>query len=463
MIAKVESMMASFDISRDSVMAIVTDTEPTMTAFGREIGLPWLGCFDHILELNTGIPFENDKTKAVLKVAREVIGQFLGSTQAAEKLEAMQKMVQPESNPVGVVQDVATRWWSTWKALNRINYLRPSVDALHSAKQIRIAPNPEQWDVMGTLELLLSPFMECQKFMEGDKYVTIISFLPFLVHLLRGIIDDMISSYSSERISACSEAVRIPVHACAVAMKAKFVERWGSGEPGTVFDEHKTEGVRRIQKGLPLIAMLAAALDPRTKSLKGIPVKDQLSIYDVLTNKMHEKYDQLHKLPDLLDAVSVTSSAALDDMSDGVIDLSSFHDEEGDEEPDLFETLQDVAAPTTAGLSYEERRFQVVNQELSFFKREQPLPHKMSKPGNPLLWYQTYELRYPLLSKLALEYLCIPVTSASSERVFSAAGNTISDHRARLTPEHASDLVVLKGSWSKVDDYKSKCKKRSIE
>jgi hypothetical protein len=55
-----------------------------------------------------------------------------------------------------------------------------------------------------------------------------------------------------------------------------------------------------------------------------------------------------------------------------------------------------------------------------------------------------------LLSIVAKKILCVPATSASSERVFSDAGNVIADDRSRLTPEVASALVLLK-NWEKIE------------
>jgi hypothetical protein len=44
---------------------------------------------------------------------------------------------------------------------------------------------------------------------------------------------------------------------------------------------------------------------------------------------------------------------------------------------------------------------------------------------------------------LAQRLLCIPATSAPSERVFSNAGLTIAKDRARLATDTASELIFL--------------------
>jgi hypothetical protein len=45
---------------------------------------------------------------------------------------------------------------------------------------------------------------------------------------------------------------------------------------------------------------------------------------------------------------------------------------------------------------------------------------------------------------MARTFLASPPTSVPSERVFSTAGDVISDHRASLLPENAEKLIFLK-------------------
>lgn len=59
----------------------------------------------------------------------------------------------------------------------------------------------------------------------------------------------------------------------------------------------------------------------------------------------------------------------------------------------------------------------------------------------PLKYWQNYS-QSPL-SKLAKRYLTIIATSVPSERLFSRAGNIITDLRNRLTGEHLQQLLFL--------------------
>ena len=72
--------------------------------------------------------------------------------------------------------------------------------------------------------------------------------------------------------------------------------------------------------------------------------------------------------------------------------------------------------------------------------------------NNPLLWWSQNALRFPVLAHLARKILCIPATSAPVERLFSHAGLTIANDRARLLPEMAEDLIFLHDAWDLIDE-----------
>jgi hypothetical protein len=83
--------------------------------------------------------------------------------------------------------------------------------------------------------------------------------------------------------------------------------------------------------------------------------------------------------------------------------------------------------------------------ELTLYKQEPSIRLK-NDDGTfncPLTWWKFNERKYKLLSVLASRVLCIPATSAPSERVFSIAGLTIAKDRARLASDTANELIFL--------------------
>ena len=65
--------------------------------------------------------------------------------------------------------------------------------------------------------------------------------------------------------------------------------------------------------------------------------------------------------------------------------------------------------------------------------------------SNPLAFWNTcFAERLQLLSVLARAILSVPATSAGSERSFSQLGNILTAKRTRLSPNMASDLMLVK-------------------
>uniref|UniRef100_A0A673J6Y6 BED-type domain-containing protein n=1 Tax=Sinocyclocheilus rhinocerous TaxID=307959 RepID=A0A673J6Y6_9TELE len=67
----------------------------------------------------------------------------------------------------------------------------------------------------------------------------------------------------------------------------------------------------------------------------------------------------------------------------------------------------------------------------------------ISLSEDPLSWWGENAAIFPLLSRLAKLYMCIPGTSVSAERVFSTAGDIVTAQRSTITPERVDQLLFL--------------------
>jgi hypothetical protein len=61
-----------------------------------------------------------------------------------------------------------------------------------------------------------------------------------------------------------------------------------------IFEEHKTLGPRKIKKGIPRIVFIAAACDPRTKNLIGIPDDEHSKIWNDVKDEMRIEIDKIN-------------------------------------------------------------------------------------------------------------------------------------------------------------------------
>ena len=65
---------------------------------------------------------------------------------------------------------------------------------------------------------------------------------------------------------------------------------------------------------------------------------------------------------------------------------------------------------------------------------------------NPCEWWKHHRTQYPILSKIARDYICIPATSVPSEQAFSKSGELISKRRNRLG-DRAIEACMCLNSW----------------
>jgi hypothetical protein len=78
----------------------------------------------------------------------------------------------------------------------------------------------------------------------------------------------------------------------------------------------------------------------------------------------------------------------------------------------------------------------------------------MPRPADPdadilAYWKSNAEL-VPYLASFARSILCIPASSASSERVFSAAGNIVTHKRTRISASKAEELVYIHDNYDRI-------------
>ena len=82
---------------------------------------------------------------------------------------------------------------------------------------------------------------------------------------------------------------------------------------------------------------------------------------------------------------------------------------------------------------------QMMNEELAAYVS---LP-RIDFEEDPLVWWKHEAKKYPMLSLIARKYLCICATSSPSERLFSSAGNIVTQSRASLKPDKVDMRTFL--------------------
>ena len=381
------------------------------------------------VRLLQGLAFSINGSEDLMRRARALVGHFNSSSQASESLAAVQTRG-TNTKPRKVINDCPTRWWSTWKFVKRLRELKVYFGLLVVEGVIdeELNMSDAEWAMLEDVEELLEPFMQVQQLLEGQKYVTL-PFAPYLISLIRKKLEEKCENARSHTVKALAQEM--------LTHKIKGLNTyWGKGEDNTIYDENEVPGRGNRQKGFPRTTLLAAALDPRSKSLKYIGLLDRMKIWCEIKVMMRRVSEELRsekaKVSSLVEIVAPTEGiskplAALfegigDDDSESVVDdgESTFN---LDAELDNYKSMK----------------------SLSIF-----LPGDIV--SDPLAWWQIHEKTLPVLSILARRLLCIPATSAPSERVFSVAGLTISKCRTSILPQNASDLIFLHDSWQLAEE-----------
>ncbi len=400
--------------------------------------LSWHGCIDHLLNLVTKVAFKDfAESEGAMNKARELVGHFSSSSQAEEIL--LSKQI--PGSAVKCIQDVTTRWWSTYSMCERLIRLRPYFSLMEAEGHLEKNLTEMQWQIVRDATALLEPFMCAQRLLEGESYVSV-SMIAFMIwKIRRGLLDAIESPQSSGH-----------VRQLAVKMNNKFEEQWGCGEPGTVATEHLGEGPRRRPKGIPRLALVASLLDPRFKFGPGFSNEDKNYVWNIIGQMMtqtamlehQEQDDEPLREPDLNQQQQQRRRGYVDAM---FLELNEM-------------AMAEQAENNNNNENDNNRRndiLDVVDAELLLYKREQHLPLKKADGSfnNPLDWWRLKQQQYPLLAGIALKVLAIPATSAPSERVFSVAGITIAKERSRLDPANAGELIFLHDVMPAIKRYEA--------
>ena len=464
----VTKLFEKCSLTTAKVSAVVTDTCATMNSFGRlieEKNLPHIYCTDHTLQCTAKLAFEdvrynpavgdvsiengNVEKFKLMRKCRALIELFNSSCQKEELLLKQQSIMGHYRNkqPLKAIQDVVTRWWSTYSALTRLVYLKPAINSLLADKELKNEQclSDTEWKVVETVIDILKPFKSAQKHLEGEKYVTI-SYIPLMISA----IEKKLKNYIESR--DLNDNVKLLVQ----TMLNDFILRWGdSADPK--FNKVVKRGYKNRQVGIHPIILIATALDPRLKNLSFCNCdSDKEAIWDDILEKMI-----------VIMKESMNSDQALVSRNESMNNTST-NQVTCDLDSDVEDFLDDIQLsqnlPTQGIVNNNQNDIAHIRElclrELKSYRECKLLEiysysncNGMKKVVNcPLkkFWLLKKD-QYPTLFQLSMKYLCIPATSAPSERVFSVASKIISKFRNRLNHDTAGSILFVHGNleWFK--------------
>lgn len=374
--------------------------------------------------------------------ARKIVEYYSKSTQQTAKLVEFQSNsslpIYSENGycPKKLIQDVITRWWSTYRMLKRLRLCKPALICLHAAGTSKCEMlNDEQWVILEQIEITLKKMASWQRILEGDKYPT--------GSLVVSAIFSIREHYAS--VIECPDT-KAPVKSLASILLTDFDTRYHPppDDIGKVrFTCEPETGRGNRYTGVHPYFFIAAFLDLRTrKALKKMMVTEQYEelralILEIMVGvaKKKEMYlkagrgkknDNDGDTPDAHPPGKAQSQ--LDFAFEGLYDDGDSLSESDDDDTIDEDNIR-------IGCEHQLKAYEL----LPVMK----IKDSAGKYNDPLKVWKENEAQYPELSQLAAEFLTIPAMSAPSERVWSRASRVITAKRSCLSPDVTERMIFF--------------------
>jgi hypothetical protein len=336
-----------------------------------------------------------------------------------------------------LVNDVATRWNSSYLAWSRLIHLKEWIKLLSNTLSIstdldtkkdgkrlkQIMITDEEWDFLAILTDVLSTFAEATTELGGSKYVTSSLHARLIIEIMKILRTNLQDNQviNDEEEDAFNEEIQDEI---SIDIN-KPINTYG------LIDEIKLILYTNLMKYYPTITtevLIFSILDPRFKSL------DFASLAQKSNTEQHLRklFEQEKKeISNTLNTSDISGTSGTFSNTSGISNISGISG--GLKRKTLMERLtkQSVIALDEVG------------EYLQLY--EIPLQ------SNPLTWWNEKKDKFPILSNLAQKYLAVSATSTASGRLFSDAGNLLTNKRTCMKPKLFKKIMFLKRNANNFD------------
>ena len=356
-----------------------------------DLQLIHMPCIGHTLQLSIKKAFNLPAVQRVIGRCKKCIAHFNKSAKETYKLREKQKLLKlPEHE---LVQDCVTRWGGILHMLERIQEQQAAIAAvLMEGRNTHLIPNGEEWNTIEVLINVLKPFQKATEAMSGEKHSTISIVKPLLFKLLKVTL----------KVSDSDSPINVRIKE---ALSSDLSTRYNEG---------------CIHQLLNVVTYL----DSRYKNLPYLNEREKREVLQEVES-MLMSHVALVEARDLEDSTELTSEA----------DDESIPPKKKKRPGPLTKLLGDIF---TSEKSYK-NPIDHARNELVRYEAEETL----DLDGNPLKWWKERDKFYPILSDLSCKLFSLPATSVPSERIFSCAGNVITEKRSRLLAQMLIDLFFV--------------------
>lgn len=377
----------TWNIPDDRILCIVTDNGCNIkhaihTTFGYHRHLP---CFAHCLNLVAQKSIASSvRFQTIVTKVKHIVTHFKHSVRASDELMRLQMLQgKTEGTCLKLKQDCPTRWNSTFYMLSRFIEVVDIVSQvlLSETSSLEMITHEERKVIIDAIKIL-SPLEQITVEVSGEQYLTCSKIIPLtncLIKRLEG--KTPITDISKELHKNILQEVN---------------HRFG---PNSYIKKNE-------------FLSIATLLDPRFKKIhfgSAMECANVINTVSKLMKNMHNNRETIEK--------RLTNN--VDRYNEN--DIWNIHEEM--KASVTFNNEESTSIPT-------ELR-QYLNSAL------------LDRKDDPLKYWLKVKDVYPNLYVIAIKYFVVVGTSVPSERVFSKAGNLISQKRSKLLSERASKLLFL--------------------
>ncbi len=406
-----------FNIPHYKVHLIARDNGANMVKGIRETGFSALPCFLHTLQLilHDSI-FEQKYMKDIITNCRTIVTHFNHSPQAVTKLAKLQEQLKVPQHKL--LQDVPTRWNSTYAMLERIFEQKGPIGLYCIETDGIPVLDSNKWNLVGKMVELLSQFEKITKRLSNKE-----SIVSEIIPNIR-----FIKMYITK---VAAKGLFVGLGSTIIALKNSIETRCSN------YTEDKN-------------MILATFLDPRFKKKMFESSNSRTSTdIEMLLSMMVDTLESMVTKQKLWETgddneensgdsnpenILACSSNIAQDSTIGIstsFDFSQCCEELILESPKVHQSTVKVSNSVQLLASVRLEVEKYISSEMIHSER------------NPLIWWKEYQKDYKYLNILAKVFLSSPPSSVESERLFSFGGLVYTPKRNRLSPNNGEQLMFL--------------------
>lgn len=384
------------------IVLTVTDNAANIkAAVINELGWKHFGCYAHTLNLIVQSALNLDIIKELIDKVKTIVGHFKKSTKATSLLIKTQQKAGVK-NPLKLLQDVATRWNSTFYMLQRFTELEEAVRTTVALLDVALPHiNVEEWQILRDLQKILEPFEEATRAVSGQEYMTA----------------SLVIVITNSLLDICKEVVASPEFVVNVKLVAKKLEK------------ELNERVGKVEYSSTLA--MCTFLDPRFKTTF---FKNNDAIEKTKKNVISALADIINRKDLEHDTFGTGTNESNNDRDTSTTTVAAANLEK--QKLSLWISIDKFSINNyTQTKSSTSRAIIEVQRYMD--------DNLVIRKKDPLTWWLENKFIYPHLSMLVKEKCCVVATSVPCEHLFSKAGQILSERRTRLGNTKAQQLLFL--------------------